>query len=218
MQISAPHTILLVDDHRLLRQGLSLLIAQEPRLRLVGEAANAGEGLVLAETWQPDVALIDLGLPDMPGADLIRRLAQAAPRTRAIALTASLDLQDVARAMAAGAWAYQVKHGSGEDLLATIMAVLADTRGISAAEVAASHRASPELAPPLTARELEIIGLIAGGCQNAEIATLLAISLLTVRKHRQNLMAKLGLHNAAEIAAFAIQHGLYAVKPGIAGG
>jgi DNA-binding NarL/FixJ family response regulator len=204
-------TILLVDDHRLVRQGVRLLLQLEPALRLVGEAGDAKNALALAGELQPDVALIDLGLPDQDGVEVIRRLAAVAPATRAIALTASLDRRDMDRALAAGARAYVVKHGGGDELLATIKSVLADFSGIRPAMIDNRKPADAPAAANLTGREQEIIGLIAGGCHNSEIAEALAISVLTVRKHRQNLMAKLALRNGAEIASFAIQHGL--VKP-----
>lgn len=200
-------TILLVDDHRLVRQGVRLLIETEPTLRMAGEAGDGRNGLALAEALQPDIALIDLGLPDLDGVEVIRRLSAVSPRTRAIALTASLDRRDMDRALAAGARAYVAKHGSGEELLAAINSVLADFSGLRSALTDQPQPAADAL-PPLTDREREIVSLIANGAQNAEIAEKLGISVLTVRKHRQNLMAKLGLRNAAEIASFGIRYGL----------
>jgi DNA-binding NarL/FixJ family response regulator len=202
------NTILLVDDHRLVRQGIRLLLQLEPTLLLAGEAGDAKNALTLAAELQPDIALIDLGLPDLDGVEVIRRLAVVAPATRAIALTASLDRRDMDRALAAGARAYVVKHGGGEELLATINSVLADFSGIRPGLIVNQKPPDAPAAPKLTEREQEILGLIAGGCQNSEIAEALAISVLTVRKHRQNLMTKLSLRNGAEIAS---RHGL--VKP-----
>jgi DNA-binding NarL/FixJ family response regulator len=206
-----PNTILLVDDHRLVRQGVRLLIQHESALQLVGEAGDAKNALALVRDLQPDIALIDLGLPDLDGVEVIRRLPAIAPATRAIALTASLDRRDMDRALAAGARAYVVKHGGGDELIATIKAVLADLSGIRPAliENQAPPSPDPPPGPPLTDREREIAGLIAGGSHNSEIAEALDISVFTVRKHRQNLMAKLALRNAAEIASFAIRHGLF---------
>lgn len=206
-----PARILLAEDHALVREGIRLLLGVHPDFAIAGEAADGETAVRLALELAPDVVVLDLELPKLHGIEVARRIKAANEAVKILVLTASLDGQAVRAALAAGADAYVVKQEDSGEFIAALRTVMAGGTHVSAGigrAFAPAPGAKAALVERLTARELEIVRLIAAGHSSQEIAEHLAISVPTVRKHRENLMRKLDLHNAAEVAAFAIRNAL----------
>jgi DNA-binding NarL/FixJ family response regulator len=207
--------IVLAEDHTILREGLRSLLSQ-PGYEVVGEAGDGLAAIALVRRLKPLVAIMDLSMPKMNGIDAVREISKRHPGTRVIALTVHETEEYVHAALQAGAAGYVLKDASAAELLAAIRTV-ADGGNYLAPQFRALTRTggSPGKRPgkrvawdTVTQREREILKLIAEGHRNREIAELLSISASTVEKHRSNLMAKLDLHNAAAITAFAARKGL----------
>jgi DNA-binding NarL/FixJ family response regulator len=199
--------IVLAEDHALVREGLKLLLGAEPGMEVVAETGDGLEVEALVGRHQPQLLLLDLGMPGCHGIDVARRVRGGWPQVRIPVLTGNLQPHSVREALAAGADGYVLKQEDSRELLLALKLVLQGRQYVSRALAAAFEQ--PPAAAPVTARETEIIRMIARGLSNEAIAEALSRSLFTVRKHRQNLMEKLGLRNAAEITAYAIKHGLY---------
>lgn len=191
-----------------------MLLNANGDFQLVGETALGSEVEALVQQHRPDLLLLDLALGDSSGIEVARKVKRAAPLTRILVVTGNVYPGSVTNAFAAGADGFVLKHEQGDELLGAIRAVLAGRRYVSpqvakAMSASASRSAEgSESAQTLTPREQQIVRLIAKGGSNQEIADALHISVLTARKHRQNVMIKLRLHNGAEIAAYAIKSGL----------
>jgi len=218
----APHealTLLLVDDHTILRDGLRSLLELQPDLRVVGEAGTFEEAIDLATRLQPDVVLTDIGLPGRSGLLLVRELRNVSPSTRIVLLTAHAGEEYIRAGLDAQADGYVLKDSGHAELITAIHAVAAGQHFLCkavASRVLANymHRGGPEAAQdPLqsvTARERQVLTRIASGQSNKAVARELNLSVKTVEKHRANLMRKLALHNAADITRFALNHHLVA--------
>ena len=212
--MTTPAKIVVADDHVLLREGLKMLLSTEPGLQVVGDTGNgaAVEGLV--RDLAPDLLVLDLELPGRSGIDIATAIkADPSITCRVLVLTGNLKAETVSRALAAGADGYVVKGDDADEVLRAVRAVLAG-RGYVSGEIAgavgtASGKTGFPAAAQITSREREVLSLIARGYGNNDIGALLDISVLTVRTHRQRLMEKLGLRNAAEITACAVRMGLY---------
>jgi DNA-binding NarL/FixJ family response regulator len=206
--------VVVAEDHALVRQGISLLLATTGDFELVAETALGSEVEILVQFHNPDLLLLDLALSDSSGIEVARKVKKSAPRTRILIVTGNVYPGSVANAFAAGADGFVLKHEQGSELLDAIRTVLSGRHYISpqvakALGTSASQQAqSTDTSQSLTLREQQIVRLIAKGGSNQEIADALHISVLTARKHRQNVMLKLGLHNGAEIAAYAMKSGL----------
>jgi DNA-binding NarL/FixJ family response regulator len=210
-------TLLLVDDHQIVRQGVWAILKTEPDFRLVGEAADGQEAVRLAERLTPDVLVLDLMLPGgLNGMEVARQVAKRSPKTRIVFLSMHANEAYVVEALRAGALAYVVKEAGAEELVRAIRAVLAGRRYFSAplserAIQAYQEKASGATLDPfhtLTAREREVLQLTAEGLSGLEIGDRLFISSRTVESHRANLMRKLGVRNQKELVRFALQRGL----------
>lgn len=209
--------VLLVDDHDLFRTGLRTLL-EEQSVDVVGEAARGEEALELVEQLAPEVVLMDLDMPGMGGVAATREIVEAAPMTRVLVLTISEQDADVMDAIVAGACGYLLKDSSVHDLLLGIESARVGESLISpsiAVKVLQRVRAStadPEAAEKvqaeLTARELEVLKLIANGKDNAQIARDLYISSKTVKNHISNILAKLQISNRIQAAVYAVKSGL----------
>jgi two-component system, NarL family, response regulator LiaR len=210
-------TVFVVDDHDDFRIGLTELLTRRG-LDVVGDAADGETALRLVQELAPNVVLMDLEMPRMHGIEVARRISDASPTTVVLVLTVSAQEEDVVEALIAGARGYLAKGTSPESLVAGIEAAARGESMISA-EVAsklfARLRATNgeqrvEEAPTtfLSARETEILRLLAAGRQNGDIADELVISPFTVRNHISNLLRKLQLQNRTQAAAYAIRHGL----------
>lgn len=210
-------TVLLVEDHTVVRKGIRRLLEDDPRIRVVGEASNGREALALAQKLQPDVALVDVGLPGLNGIDLTRQLRAMSERTAVVILSMHGDPAYVRRALQAGAKGYLLKDAEDEDLVKAIVAVHAGSSYFSPAVSrvlldgflgsGAVPDVDDELAR-LSDREREVLQLVAEGKSSKEIAQILALSVSTVESHRKHIMEKLNLHNTAAVVRFAIRKGI----------
>jgi len=211
-------TILLVDDHALVRQGVRVLLEAEDDLLVVGEAPEGRQAVVLAAALLPDVVVMDIAMPLLNGIEATRQILEAVPTTKLLILSAHGDEEYVDRAMALGVAGYVLKQSSLEDLAAAIRAAHAGTRwfspglargpeGRGAGPKVAAGGAAPLPRARLTSREAEILQLVAEGKANKQVATALGISIKTVEKHRQSLMCKLDLHDVAGLTRYAIEIG-----------
>lgn len=205
--------ILLAEDHFLVREGLKLLFSFESDLEVVGETGDGAVVEQMVRDLQPDLLLLDLHLPGYHGNDISLRIRSQFSAVRILILTGDLQAEAVRQALAAGADGYVIKQEDSSELLLALRAVLAGRQYVSKSIAAIFQQERPEsdamAVEQVTPREREILCMIARGLSNDAIAASLCRSQFTVRKHRQNLMDKLGLRNAAEITAYAIKHGLY---------
>jgi two-component system response regulator NreC len=212
--------VLIVDDHAIVRAGLRLLISGQEDMTVVGEAGSTQDGIDAAERLSPDVALIDLSLPGEGGIEAIRHLRRTRPRVRAVALTMHDDPVYLRSVLSAGGCGYVVKRAADSELLAAIRAVREGRSFVSpmlaeaeAQETAATLQVAglvdtEEALARLSARERQVLVLLAHGHTHAEIAEQLGISVKTVETHRARLGEKLGLKSRADLVRFALDAGL----------
>ncbi|MFZ6029524.1 MAG: response regulator [Chloroflexota bacterium] len=208
--------LLLVDDHAVVRTGLRMLLESQPNLSIVGEADTGQQAVQMAAQLQPDIVIMDITLPDTSGIEATRLLKRQMPHTAVIALTIHEDEQYFFKMLQAGASAYVPKRAAPEDLIAAIASVHRGEVYIypTLAKLLVSDflnrstETSPASVDGLTAREREVLAVLAEGKSNEEIAEMLSISKHTVARHRENLMRKLGLHNRGELVKYAIRKGL----------
>src|SRR6202051_5188454 len=202
----APIRILAVDDHPLIRVGIATLISPESDMKLVGEASNGREGIAKFRECLPDVTLMDLQMPDMNGIDAMIAIRDEFPGARIVVLTTYTGDAQVFRALKAGAQAYVMKNLVHKELLETIRAVYAGRKTMSpevAAQIAAY--AGDEA---LTSREIDVIGLIAAGGANKEIAAQLSITEETVKSRVKNILLKLGANDRTHAAIIGLRRGV----------
>ena len=209
--------LMMVDDHKMLREALRTILEKEDDIQVVAEADDGATALDLARQFAPDVVLMDIGLPDMSGIDTTRRLIAANPGIKVLALSTHADRRVVLQTLEAGARGYIIKSAGSEELERGIRAV---ARGESylCAEAAAAvvdsvHRHAEQGRKPesLGRREREVLQHLASGKTSAEIAQALRIATSTVEVHRRNIMRKLDLHNVAELTKYAIREGLTSI-------
>jgi DNA-binding NarL/FixJ family response regulator len=203
--------VLLADDHQMVREGMRLLLSLEDDIEVVGEAGDGTTAVRMTQELQPDILVLDFLLPDFDGAEVLRRVRAQFPETRILFVTGSLQADTVRHALGCGAEGYVLKQSGSDELLIALRSVMQGVEYVSPA-IATAFELPPDAGSTtqeeLTPREIEILTHIAAGERNQEIADKLHISLPTVRKHRENLMRKLDLHNAAELTAFAIKQGM----------
>lgn len=204
--------VLIVDDHRIVRQGLRLLLGQDRDIEVVGEAANGQEGVMQAQSLKPDVILMDLMMPVMNGIEAIAQIRKELPDTEVLALTSVLEEVSVAKAVQAGAIGYILKDTESQELNQAIKAAAAGQIQLSTRAIASLMQRMREPEPPtakeLSKRELEVITLLAQGQSNKEIAHTLNVSETTVKSHVSNLLAKLGVQSRTQAAYQATRLGL----------
>ncbi|MBK9376075.1 MAG: response regulator transcription factor [Holophagales bacterium] len=211
-------TILLVDDHRIVREGLRTLLGQQPDLEVVGEAADGRDAVTQARLLRPDVIVMDIAMPELNGVEATRLILAELPQVRIVALSMYADRRFVAEILRAGALGYVLKDGAFEELALAIRTITEgktylspSIAGLVVEELMqrTSAPGSPSLGG-LTPRERQVLKLLADGMRPREIALELSISVKTVEVHKQNLMNKLEIHTAAELTRFAIREGLSA--------
>lgn len=205
-------TVLLVDDHALVRRGLAALLASDGRYRVVAEASNGEVALELVAQHQPALVLLDLSMPKMDGLATLRRLRRLPDRPRILVLSMYDDDQFVAQATSDGADGYLLKDAMDDELFVAIDTVLSGGRYLASAIDPSRLDASGAAAGLLTTREREVLQLIADGLTTSETADRLAISPHTATRHRANLMRKLGVHNQAELVRAAMVRGLISLR------
>ncbi|HID86344.1 MAG TPA: response regulator transcription factor [Anaerolineae bacterium] len=209
--------VLLADDHTILREGIRALLAAQPDIEVVGEAANGREAVARARELQPDVVLMDIAMPLLNGLEATRRIKKEHPEIGVLVLTMHDSQEYVSQILRAGASGYVIKEAAAEDLVSAIRAVhgggaflhpsvarmLVDDylRRVEAKEEGGGYEG-------LTDREREIFQLIAEGHTNREIADLLCLSVKTVQTHRAHIMEKLDLHDKGELIKYAIRQGI----------
>jgi two-component system, NarL family, response regulator NreC len=204
--------ILLADDHRVVRHGFRRILEEQADMEVVGEASDGRQAMELAEQLAPDVLVMDVTMPRLNGIEAARQLAKSCPRLRVLALSMQKDGVYVREMLRAGARGYLLKESTEADLLAAVRAVAAGKAWLSSEvsdavlEDYRKHVTNPM--DLLSAREREVLQLIAEGRTNKEIATQLGLSVYTVEAHRGKLMEKLNLHSGNELVRFALRHGL----------
>ncbi len=207
-------TVLLADDHSVVRKGFGLILSAHDDLEVIGEASNGREAVELAEKLKPDVVVIDVSMPELNGIEGTRRIAQVSPRTRVLALSMHRDAVYVREILRAGAKGYLVKDADDDAFVDAVRAVARGEGYISPAvsEVVLTDYRKHVTNPVdlLTSREREVLQLIAEGQTNKEVANLLNLSVYTVEAHRGKIMEKLNLHNTGDIVRFALRNGLIA--------
>ena len=212
-----PIRLLLVDDHAVVRSGLRMLLEGEADVEIAGEAGTAREALDLLGRLHPDVVLMDIGLPDLSGIDATREIKTLSPGTAVVALTIHEDEEYFFKMLEAGASGYVPKRAAPEELLTAIRAAASGEVYLypSLAKLLVHDYLSQEPSVKeertldgLTEREEEVLGHLADGASNAEIADTLGISPKTVARHRENIMRKLNLHSRTELVKYAIRKGI----------
>jgi DNA-binding NarL/FixJ family response regulator len=203
---TAKSTVMLVDDHALLRTGVAHLINQEPDLEVIAQAGNGLEAVAAFEHYRPDVTLLDLRMPVMEGVEAVRQIRDRDPRARVIVLTTYDTDDEISRALKAGAKAYVLKDIAANELIGCIRDVLAGKTYI--APSAAAKLAEGVTRVQLTPREMSTLRLMADGKSNKEIANELSISERTVKTHLGHLFEKLGVTSRTEAIKVATRRGL----------
>ncbi len=213
MVAGASCTVLIVDDHSLMREGLRILLNEIPNVTVVAEAADGRDAITLCRSIQPSIVLMDLSLPELDGIEAIRQIHRRFPEIRILALTATATEVRAAEALNAGASGYVLKRSGKKELLSAIEAVIqgrlyldpaldeTQIEALTTDPAKNTHHA-------LTAREKQVLKLVAQGNPNRLIAEVLVVSPKTVETHRLNLMQKLDAHNAAELTRWAYRLGL----------
>ncbi|UCD98649.1 MAG: response regulator transcription factor [Chloroflexota bacterium] len=209
--------LLIVDDHAVVRTGLRMLLEGEEDMEIVGEAENASEAINQISHLQPDVILMDIGLPDMSGIEATKRIKEISPETAVVALTIHEDEEYFFKMLDAGAAGYVPKRAAPEELLSAIRISAQGEVYLypSLAKLLVKDYLTQSIQSKnqnsltgLTPRENEVLTLLADGVSNAEIADQLSISPKTVARHRENIMGKLNLHSRAELVKYAIRKGI----------
>jgi two-component system response regulator NreC len=209
-------TILLADDHRLMRQGLRSLLEEQLDLTVVGEAENGKEAVQLAEKLVPDIVIMDISMPGLNGIDATQQVLSGSPQSKVIALSMHTERRTVVEMINAGASGYLLKDCAFEEVVQAVRAVASNSNYLSPkiTEIVIKdyiHRIPKEELSSLSglsAREREVLQLLAEGKRTREIADLLSVSVKTAESYRQNIMEKLNIHNIAELTKLAIREGL----------
>jgi len=204
----SPASVVIVEDHSLIRDGLRMLLALERNFQLVGEAGSVADARAIAGAKRPDIMMLDVGLPDGDGIALASELLAARPELRVLILTGDLGSATVTRALAVGAHGYVHKQHNADELFRALNTIREGGRYVSESVAASLPAPAPRGESPLarlTEREREIVGFLCEGDSSKHVARRLDLSVATVRKHRENIMAKLDVHNVAELIAVAMR-------------
>lgn len=219
MSISKLITVLIAEDHAIVRQGLCALLNTDGHFKIVGEAKNGREAVELAQSLRPDVILMDIAMPELNGLEATRQILTANPAAKVIILSAHSDDEYVERTTSAGVCGFLEKQTSAEILTKAITEV---AKGHKFFSPSITKRLPQETSKvrgrdgfvkragirPLTSRESEVLQLVAEGSANKQVAAALGISIKTVEKHRQHLMDKLNIHDTAGLTRYAISAGV----------
>ena len=216
--------VLVVDDHAIVRKGICALLATEPQITAVGEAANGQQAIDQAELLRPDVILMDIVMPEMDGLEAIRRISEQMPEIRILVLTSFASVDMVLPAIKAGALGYLLKDSGPQELVQAIVQVQG---GNSSLHPAIARKLLDEISQPsaqgpehdaLTDREVTVLKLVAQGYSNRDIANELTVSEATVRTHVSHILAKLELSSRTQAALYALRKGLVSLYEDEEGG
>jgi DNA-binding NarL/FixJ family response regulator len=203
-------SLLIADDHTLVREGLRRVLAARPDWEICGEADNGREAVALALRLKPDLVILDFAMPELNGLEATRQIRAALPRTEVLMLTMHDADSLVPEALAAGARGFLLKSDAGHALVTAVATLLTHQSYLTpkASELVLQGYLNPGAAPPnpLTARERQVVQLVAEGKSSKEIAAALGISLRTVETHRANIRQKLGLSSSAELVRYAVRN------------
>lgn len=202
-------TVVLADDHALVRRGFRKILEDDDFIKVVAEASNGVEAIQLAKDLKPKVVVMDLAMPELDGVQATKEIVKHVPGTSVLVLSMHADDNYVRNALDAGARGYLLKNAVDVDLVGAIRAVAEGRRYLSSGLKYPTGERDDEL-DRLTVRERQVLQLIAQGKSNKEIAALLDLSVNTVSVHRANLMEKMNIHRTAELVLFAIRKGLVA--------
>jgi two-component system, NarL family, response regulator NreC len=215
--MNRPISILLADDHAILRDGIRALLNDETDLQVVGEADNGRQALEKARSLRPDIVIMDIGMPLLSGLEATRQIRRDVPDARVLILTMHQNEEYLAQVMAAGASGYVLKDVAGRELVAAIrqvaqgesffspsMARTLSSLYLRSLEAEKTHDPYEDL----TIREREVLQLVAEGFTNHQIAEMLSLSIKTIKTHRLHLMQKLDLHDRTELVKYAFQKGI----------
>jgi len=204
-------TIVLADDHEIVRDGIRMVLDAEPDMEIVAEASTADDASRYVLGHKPSVLVLDLNMPGTPSLELIPTVHERSPATKVVVLTMQKEPAFARKAMQAGARGYVIKHAAARELVEAIRIVVGGDVYVTP-QVGARLAAEPDApdGPPddLTSREVEILGLIALGFMNPEIADKLVLSVRTVETHRSNIQRKTDMSTRAELIAYALEHNL----------
>jgi DNA-binding NarL/FixJ family response regulator len=203
-------TVLLADDHSLVRRGFRRLLEDDPAITVVGEAEDGNQAVQLAAELRPQVVVMDFAMPGMNGAVAARHILKAAPEIAILILSMHAEASYVRTCLEAGARGYILKNALDLEMVGAVKQVAAGKQVLDS-RLGALDPPGGDPAPQLTARELEVLQLIVHGKSNKEIATVLNLSVNTVSVHRANIMQCLDIHNTAELVVYAIRQGLVSI-------
>jgi two-component system response regulator NreC len=209
--------ILIADDHVIIRSGLRLLLEQQPDFKVVAEANDGREALQMVSKYHPEVAILDIGMPQLNGIEATRQIVAEEPSTQVVILSMHADEGYVLRALKAGAKAYIVKNSAEADLIRAVRSV-AEGKSFFSPVISkmlledyvrqVREKKVEDSYDLLTPREREVLQLVAEGRSNKDVANILNLSLHTVETHRGNILEKLGLHGVPELILYAVRKGI----------
>jgi DNA-binding NarL/FixJ family response regulator len=202
-------TVLLVDDHSLVRRGFRRMLEDDPAISVVGEAEDGHQAVQLALELRPRVVVMDFAMPSMNGAVAARHILRTAPETAILILSMHAEASYVRTCLEAGVRGYLLKNAMDLEMVDAVKQVAAGKLVLDQRLGSLAQPAGPP--PQLTTRELEVLHLIVHGKSNKEIAIVLSLSVNTVAVHRANIMQTLGIHNTAELVVYAIRQGLVSI-------
>jgi DNA-binding NarL/FixJ family response regulator len=203
-------TVLLVDDHSLVRRGFRRMLEDDPGITVVGEAEDGHQAVQLAAELRPQVVVMDFAMPSMNGAVAARHILRTAPETAILILSMHAETSYVRTCLEAGVRGYLLKNAMDLEMVTAVKQVAAGKQVLDQRLGSLEESPSPE-SLQLTTRELEVLQLIVHGKSNKEIAAVLGLSANTVAVHRANIMQTLGIHNTAELVVYAIRQGLVSI-------
>jgi DNA-binding NarL/FixJ family response regulator len=210
-------TVFLADDHRVLRDGLRILLESQDDIQVVGDAENGNKAIEGILSIEPNVAVMDITMPELNGIDAAQVVHETLPETGIVILSIHSDLEHVFRALQAGAQGYLLKESAGSEVISAVRAVYLGRRYLSPSirdAVTEAYMHNRQMQSPLellSLREREVLQLTVEGHSSAEIAEKLELSPKTVETYRSRLMGKLGVHDLPELVRFAIKHGITSI-------
>jgi DNA-binding NarL/FixJ family response regulator len=211
-----PLRIIVADDHEVVRQGIRAVLESQPEWQVCAEASNGREAIQKAEELKPDVVVLDVAMPEVNGLVAVREILQNRPETKILMLTMHESEQIIREVLEAGAHGYLLKSDAGRDLVTAVTALNRNKRFFTSKvaemvlENVTRNKLRPEVAVKdvLTAREREVVQLLAEGRSTREVAEVLGLSVKTAETHRSNVMRKLDLHSVSELVLYAVRNGL----------